>query len=83
MQLDEMSDIERDYNGNIFSASYSQSYLQLVVGADHLKVIKKEIELFQADSTRSKLTVTSPGPRFTGAIRFGKSMSSCVLWVKP
>ena len=78
-----MSDIERDYNGNIFTALNSQAYLQLVVGSDHLKVIKKEIELFQADSKRSKLTVTSPGQRFTGAIRFGESTSSCVLWVQP
>ena len=76
-----MSDIERDYNGNIFSTSYSRDCVQLVAGADHLKVIKEEIELFQIDSTRSKLTVTSPGPRFTGAIRFGESTSFCAHWV--
>ena len=54
-----MSDIERDYNGNIFIASYSQAYLQLVVGADHLKVIKKlnYSKLIQKD----QMTVTSPG----------------------
>ena len=63
-----MSDTERDS-------------IKLVVGADQLKVIEREIELFQDNSQRSKLTVTSPGPRFTGAIRFGESTSFCAHWV--
>ena len=63
-----MSDTERDS-------------IKLIVGADQLKVIEREIESFQVDSKRSKLTLTSPGPRFTGAIRFGESTSSCALWV--
>ena len=68
-----MSDIEtnRDFNGNIFSSYLSEADLQLVVGADDLQAINREIDYFQANTRKTKITVTSPGPRFTGAIRFG------------
>ena len=67
-----MSYIERDFNGNIFSSSYYEADLQLVVGADDLQSIIREIDFFQANSTILKMTVTSPAG-FTGAIRFGES----------
>ena len=51
--------------------SFSETDLQLVVGADDLKSIERDILLFSQNSQKFQMIVTSPGPKLTGAIRFG------------
>ncbi|CAG5105589.1 Oidioi.mRNA.OKI2018_I69.chr1.g2266.t1.cds [Oikopleura dioica] len=45
--------------------------LQLVVGADDLKSIERDIDDFFANEKMAQMIVTSPGRLLTGAIRFG------------
>ena len=68
-----MADIEsnRDFNEDRLRLSFSEADLQLVVGADDLKSIERDIHLFQQNSQKFQMIVTSPGPRLTGALRFG------------
>jgi len=47
------------------------SDLQLVVGADDLKSIERDIDDFFANKKMAQMIVTSPGRLLTGAIRFG------------
>ena len=75
-----MSYIERDFNGNIFSSSRTESYLRLIDGADDLVSIKREIDFFQVNATTMKMTITSPAG-FTGAIRFADSTYLHHPWV--
>ena len=51
--------------------SFSEADLQLVVGAGDLKSIERDIGLFQQNSEKFQMIVTSPGPRLTGALKFG------------
>ena len=51
--------------------SFSEADLQLVVGADDLKSIERDIHLFQQNERKFHMIVTSPSPKLTGAIRFG------------
>ena len=51
--------------------SFSETDLQLVVGADDLKSIERDILLFEQNSKKFQMIVTSPAPKMTGAIRFG------------
>lgn len=60
-----MTDLER------LHCSFSETDLQLVVGADDLKSIERDIDLFLRNEDSVQMIVTSPGPRLTGAIRFG------------
>ena len=60
-----MSDSER------LSCSFSENDLQLVVGADDLKSIERDIDSFIRNENSFQMIVTSPGPKYTGAIRFG------------
>ena len=41
--------------------------------ADDLQSIKRDIDIFKENPQTFKLTVTSPGKRLSGAIRFGAS----------
>ena len=51
--------------------SFSETDLQLVVGADDLKSIERDIDLFIRNENSIQMIVTSPGRKLTGAIRFG------------
>ena len=55
----------------ILSTSLSDTDLQLVVGADDLKSIERDIDLFEANENSVQMIVTCPGRRLTGALRFG------------
>ena len=57
--------------GERLSYSVSETDLQLVVGADDLKSIERDIDLFIRNENSVQMIVTSPGPKLTGAIRFG------------
>ena len=77
-----MADIEsnRDFNEDRLRLSFSEADLQLVVGADDLKSIERDIHLFQQNSQKFQMIVTSPGPRLTGALRFGAG--TCTAKIK-
>lgn len=57
--------------------------LQLVVGADDLKSIERDIDDFFANEKMAQMIVTSPGRLLTGAIRFGLGKNfDTFLWAK-
>ena len=61
-----------------YRLSFSEADLQLVVGADDLKSIERDIHLFQQNDRKFHMIVTSPSPKLTGAIRFGAGKICCV-----
>ena len=63
----------------ILSTSLSDTDLQLVVGADDLKSIERDIDLFEANENSVQMIVTCPGRRLTGALRFGAGKFSYYL----
>ena len=72
-----MSEIEHGQDATIWP-SFSETDLQLVVGADDLKSIERDILLFEQNSKKFQMIVTSPGPKLTGAIRFGAGETSSI-----
>ena len=64
-----MNKIDRD--ALLRRLSEEDSDLQLVVGADDLKSIERDIDDFFANKKMAQMIVTSPGRLLTGAIRFG------------
>ena len=53
------------------NSSESETDLQLLVGADDLKSIDRDIDRFMLNEKSFQMIVTSPGRKMTGAIRFG------------
>ena len=64
-----MNKIDRD--ALLRKLSEEDNDLQLVVGADDLKSIERDIDDFFANKKMAQMIVTSPGRLLTGAIRFG------------
>ena len=62
--------ITRDFNGNRYTSSFSEANVDLVFGADDLQSITRNIDLFKENSTIFQLTITSPGKKFPGSIKF-------------
>ena len=77
LSMSEIEQQDQEHNQPLWP-SFSETDLQLVVGADDLKSIERDILLFEQNSKKFQMIVTSPAPKMTGAIRFGAGEFFCV-----